>query len=260
MRFFLWLSVLALLPSCASPTQPQTERLPVEFEGGHVYLKASLNGTPPRWFILDSGSTHTLISQSQAQSLGLKPQSTAEIKGVGTQKIPATLSSGVTFSLAATKWTSAEVLVVPPTFFTPLQQYFGREFSGIIGADLFEQFVIEVDYASQTLYLSDAGTYRYRGDGDQIPLKLRQGKPYIKGILQPTLGQSFKSQLLVDLGSGAALDINEPVTPEIHQWLSQTPSLSRMTLGVGGEKSVRIGRIQRLQMGELLRNRSQSLV
>ena len=259
MRFFLCFPFLALLlPSCTlvSPPSPSknlspTQRVPFEYEGGHIYLQASLNGSPLRWFILDSGSTHTLINQSQAQSLGLKSQSTVEIKGIGTKKTPATLSSGVAFNLAGVTWASPEVLVVPPSFLTPLQQYFGREFSGIIGADLFEQFVTKVDYSEQVLHLSDAQTYRYQGTGDKIPLKLRKGKPYIQSTLWPSSDQSFKSQLLVDLGSAAALDINEPVTPKLHQWLSQTPALPRLTLGAGGEKAVRIGRIQQLQIGNL---------
>lgn len=258
MRFPLLLAVPVLLSSCdLLPSQPpslsqsQAKRLPIELEGGHIYLQASLNSAPPEWFILDSGSTHTLIGQSQAQSLGLKPQSSVQIKGVGDRKISATSSSGAAFDLSGINWNSSELLVVSPSFFAPLQQYFGREFSGIIGADLFEQFVVEVDYAEQTLRLSDSKTYRYRGDGYKIPLKLRKGKPYVEGVLQPASGQPIESQLLVDLGSGAALDINEPVSPKVHQWLSQTPSLPRLTLGVGGEKAVRIGRIQQLQMGDL---------
>lgn len=258
MRLSLCFAVpVLLLSSCSNLLQPPSprsspvRRLPIEFEGGHIYLKASLDSVPPQWFILDSGSTHTLIGQSQAQSLGLKPQGRVEIKGIGSRRVPATLSSGAAFDLSGVNWRSSDLLVVPPAFLTPLQQYFGREFSGIIGADLFEQFVVEVDYAEQSLRLFDPKTYRYQGKGEKIPLKLRKGKPYIKGILQSSSGASFTGQLLVDLGSGAALDINEPAPPKVHQWLSELPSLSRLTLGVGGEKAVRVGRIQQLQMGDL---------
>ncbi len=252
----LWLLLLAviMMPACAGPptdSPSQSYRLPFEFEGGHIYLRASLNGAPSRWFILDSGSPYTIVTQTQAQSLGLKSQGPVKIKGIGAQKVPAALASGVTVNLAGVYWDTSQVLVVPPSFFAPLRQYFGRDFSGIIGADLFKQFVVELNYQTETIRLYNPGGFRYQGAGNKIPLKLLKQKPYVQGKMQLAPNQSFKGQLLIDLGSGAALDINEPVTPQIHKWLSRQTALPRLTLGVGGEKAVHIGRMQQFQIGDL---------
>lgn len=252
MRLVLW-TVALLLPACAAPSlnPPQVYRVPFELDGGHIYLNVSLDNTLPRWFILDSGSAYTLVNQSQAQALDLAPQKSIQIKGVGEQRIPATLATGTTFNMAGVTWNSEQVLVAPPKFYTPLQQYFGREFSGIIGSDLFETFVVEVDYGAQMLHLHDPGTYRYQGTGYKLPLLLRKQKPYVKGTIQLGAQKRFKSLLLLDLGSGSALDINEPVTPKVHQWLSRQPSLPRVTVGAGGEKPVQVTRMEALELGKL---------
>ncbi|MGF1601149.1 MAG: aspartyl protease family protein [Thermosynechococcaceae cyanobacterium] len=248
--------LLLLLTACsAHPTFSSRPipayRVPFEVAGEHIYLNVSLNGTSSRWYALDSGSQYTIVSQSQAAELSLTPQQNIQIKGIGTQLIPATVASGVTLTLAGANWNTAEVVAMPPSFFSSLQQYLGREFSGIIGSDFFDRFVVEVDYTNQTLHLYDPKTYRYQGTGQQIPLTFNRQKPYVNGTVQLTPQQQFNGQFLIDLGSGSALDLNEPLTTEVYQELSRQPALPRLTLGVGGEKAVQIGRMQRLEIGDL---------
>jgi hypothetical protein len=260
----MWLStyrlllILLFLPACTtspfgeSPLkQSPSYRLPFELEGGHLYLNVSLNGTSPRWFAVDSGSKHTIVSQVQAAALGLQSQGNIQVKGVGEQLIPATVMSGVTLTLAGASWDSSDVIAMPASFFSSFQQYLGRDFSGIIGSDFFDRFVVEVDYADQTIRLYEPKTYQYQGTGYQIPLKFLKEKPYVNGKIQFASRPPFKGLLLVDLGSGAALDLNEPLTTEVYQGLSQQRSLPRVTLGVGGEQTIRVARMQSLEMGDL---------
>ncbi|MGB7414384.1 MAG: aspartyl protease family protein [Thermosynechococcaceae cyanobacterium] len=256
MRLLTLPLLLLLLTACSSNPASSSRsvpayRVPFEVAGEHIYLNVSLNGTSPRWYALDSGSQYTIVSQSQAAELALTPQQNIQIKGIGTKLIPATVASGVTLTLAGANWSTSEVVAMPPSFFSSLQQYLGREFSGIIGSDFFDRFVVEVDYTTQTIHLYDPKTYRYQGTGQQIPLMFNRQKPYVTGTVQVAPQQQFKGQFLIDLGSGSALDLNEPLTTQVFEELSRQPALPRVTLGVGGEKKVQIGRMQRLEIGDL---------
>ncbi|NEO37664.1 MAG: PDZ domain-containing protein [Moorea sp. SIOASIH] len=231
--------------------QPLSYQIPFDYYGDHIYLPISVNGSQPRWFILDSGAADTFISQDYAQSLGLQPQGRLDIVGIGPVRLNATFARGVTFNLTGIQWSDAQVVIAPEEFFLPLARYFGQDFSGVIGYEFFEQFVVEIDYDNQIIHLHDPKTYRYSGSGERMPLKLVNQKPYLKTTLMLAPGLSVNSHLLIDLGSGSALDLRGKLIDENPEIASAENTLASFTLGVGGEEKIHVGRLESLQLGKL---------
>jgi hypothetical protein len=69
----LWLQI----PLCGSAQKPRTpvtspdlqfasgqspSRIPFEFVGNHIYLRAQVNDSEPLWFLLDTGATASYLA------------------------------------------------------------------------------------------------------------------------------------------------------------------------------------------------------
>src|SRR6266850_8346544 len=81
----LWLqiplctSAQKLKPSVTSPdlqfaSGQAARRIPFEFVGNHIYLRARVNDSEPLWFLLDTGATASYLDMQRAKSLALLGQ------------------------------------------------------------------------------------------------------------------------------------------------------------------------------------------
>ena len=55
---------------------------------GMIFVPIRLNGSPPLSFVLDTGSTRTIVDRAVAKSLGLKPSGSSSLQGAGAGRIP----------------------------------------------------------------------------------------------------------------------------------------------------------------------------
>jgi PDZ domain/Aspartyl protease len=218
-----------------------TLELPFEDYGGHLYVQGKINGTPTKDLVIDSGAADWFVSASKAKALGLQPQgnSTSEISmQLGTLMGALTLQDHAT-------------AILPQAEVEGLEQYFGRPVSGILGYELFEQLVVEVDYQHQTLGLHRPQTYRYQGKGQRIPLEMEGDRPYIQATVTPYGYPTFSGKLMVDLGSNAALSLTAGCGLD-QQLIAAAPrTLKRNLATITGANQIILGRVQRVQIGSL---------
>ena len=232
-------------------SQPGVYRIPFEFYSNHIYLEVCVNGSNRSWFILDSGAPDTYIKQEQAKALGLKFQGSLGVTGTGPERLKAAYVKGARYNLSGIELTDGQSVALPAEFFLPLESSFGRPFNGIIGYELFERFVVEIDYAGQTINLYDPKSYRYTGTGEIIPLILNGNKPYVDALLTPLSGNPLASKLHIDLGSGGTLALNWNFIESNNLVASLRQTIESFSLGVGGETKTLVGRVQSLQLGRL---------
>jgi hypothetical protein len=231
--------------------QPSVYRIPFELYSNHIYLEVCINGSNPSWFILDSGAPGTYIKQEQAKALGLKFEGSLGVTGTGPERLKAVYVKGARYNLSGIELTVGQSVGLPGEFFLPLESSFGRPFNGIIGYELFDRFVVEVDYAGQTINLYDTKSYRYTGTGEIIPLILNGNKPYMNAMLTPLSGNPLASKLHIDLGSGGALGLNWNFIESNNLVASSRQTIESFSLGVGGETKTLVGRVQSLRLGRL---------
>jgi len=55
---------------------------------GMIFVPIRLNGSPPLSFVLDTGSTRTIVDRAVATSLGLKTSGSSSLQGAGAGRIP----------------------------------------------------------------------------------------------------------------------------------------------------------------------------
>jgi hypothetical protein len=228
----------------------ESVEIPFEDYGGHLYVQGKLNGVSTQNLILDSGAADVFISESEVKALRLQPQGKAIIPG-RTESIATTRVSNVAMQLGTLTLKDRSSVVIPQAEALGLEQYFGRPISGIIGYELFEQLVVELDYARQTLRLFNPKTYRYRGNGQRIPLTLEGDRPYIDATLLPYGYPALPGKLMIDLGSNAALSLTAACGLDQRLIAAAPRTLRRRLASIQGTDEIILGRLQRLQIGAI---------
>jgi hypothetical protein len=211
--------------------------LPFEDYGGHLYLQGKINGDAAKDLILDSGAADLFVSESKAKALKLSPQSA---------KIP-----NVSWSFGGLTLQDRNSAVLSKTEGEGLEQYFGRRISGIIGYELFEQLVVEVDFQRHTLRVHRPQTYQYSGNGRRIPLLIEGDRPYINATITPYGYPARASKLMVDLGSNAALSLTAGCGFEQKLIAAAPRTLRRNLATIKGSNEIVLGRVQTVQLGAI---------
>lgn len=187
--------------------ETRTRKVPFELINNLVVVPLQVNGASLN-FILDSGvSKPILFNLADQDSIELKNVSKITIRGLGTgEPVQALRSAGNTFGVGDLKNFNQELYVVldKDMNFSPA---LGFPVHGIIGYDLFRDFVVEINYNRKFLRFHDPDSYKSRNRKDEVtlPLVIEDSKAYLKGSVLLTGNQEVSVKLLMDTGSSDAL-------------------------------------------------------
>jgi PDZ domain-containing protein len=149
-------------------------------------------------FLLNPGSAPTYLDQAAAAKLGLTPYAeTAPGDSQPRQFVdsPGLAVEGVTVPVARLR-------VVDLSGDFPAG---GISFDGIIGADLFTRYVVEIDHEVGLLRLYQPADFHYYGAGVALPLAIIDSRPYVRAALR-VKGRTATHQYRIDFGTGDAIN------------------------------------------------------
>lgn len=189
------------------PSDKKHQKIRFELINNLIIIPVEINGVELT-FILDSGvSKPILFNLSQSDSVPINNVSEVTIRGLGDgEPMKALSSKGNSFALGDAKNYSQDLYVVMDRgidFSTSL----GIPVHGIMGYDLFRDFIVEVNYNSKKLKLHNPELYTYkeRRNRQTIPLKVDRRKAYVEGTVLMKDTANIPVKLLVDTGSSDAL-------------------------------------------------------
>lgn len=180
---WMLLASLVLAISAAAPCQ----EVPFRWTPGQLEIEVSVNGTPPRWFILDSGSEYSILRSDMPAELGLRT----------TQRMSRDFASGVNFDIAGIRLANQDVMVMPLDNFK--KQH--RDIQGLIGYDFFASHAVTIDYANRTVRRCDAASFRPAADDVAVPLELSGRLPVVHAQLTLADGRTLRLRAMVDTGA-----------------------------------------------------------
>jgi len=213
--------------------------------GNHVLLQGRVNGSEPLWFTLDTGAASSVVNMRRARELGLQLTGGGRAQGAGGTAESARLS-GITFSLPGVEIKNLSVMAIA---LDSIEATAGRRMDVIIGAELFQRYVVEVDYASRLITLYDPKQYVYSGTGESLPMKFTYNHPYVTGRVDVPGLEPIEGDFVIDAGSGYGLTFTPQFAKE-HKLLERlSPTVRTKARGVGGEFPLTIGRVEALEMG-----------
>lgn len=203
----LLLPISLLAQQYLLPKETDSDRIRFELINNLIIIPVEINGTELS-FILDSGvSKPILFNITQSDSISINKVSEVTIRGLGTGKPMKALSSrGNYFRIGDARNLGQDLYVVLDRNIN-LSPALGFPVHGIMGYDLFRDFVVEVNYATRTLKLHDPRKYRSRSGrkSQTIPLEIEDRKAYVKGTVLMRDTANVPVKLLVDTGSSDAL-------------------------------------------------------
>ncbi len=196
-----------------------SKKIHFEFASNLIIIPVEINGVSLS-FVLDTGvSKPILFNLTERDSLDLKNTETFYLHGLGGDgKIEALKSSQNTFKVGNAVNTNQDLYVVfdKTIDFSPR---LGVLVHGIIGYDVFKDFVVEINYTSKFIRLHKPNSFKPKTSKkwQTSPIHLYRRKPYIDGNV--TIDAIEKPvKLLIDTGSSDALwifeDIKEGLTPK----------------------------------------------
>jgi hypothetical protein len=215
---------LATLAYCAatilsSGAQAASGRFPFKRDGQLLLVEVRINNSKPAWFVVDSGAPHTIFDPKFAEELGLKVESAPAVTGTGTGKVTKSKTGPVTMALNGVKVDLAEPWVIDLSN-VPIP----KTVKGLVGAELFEKFVVRMDPLECAFSVFDPASFHYTGGGESIPLFVESGKFFLEANLEVPSGKTVTHKLRIDTGSESS--VNDEI-------VKQSAELRTSTLGGG---------------------------
>ncbi|MCZ6695583.1 MAG: aspartyl protease family protein [Acidobacteria bacterium] len=222
--------------------------IPFELVNNHVIIPISVSGSKFQ-VILDTGmpmSGLMLYGTEVVENLQLEYGSMkARIGGAGGDGkfIEASVAQGVTVDVENVRMKNSTVIVAPPI------SHFTFYHDGVIGASLFNNFVVEIKYDEQRITLHDPDTYTPPDSATALPLTFKHNIPFAEVTVTMEDGHKVPLTVAVDLGASHAISLNVDSTDAIA--VPENTIHAVIGRGVGGVVRGEVGRIRRLDLGDI---------
>jgi hypothetical protein len=216
--------------------------------GNYAVVSVRFNESSPLNLLLDSGFGPTLLTEIGSEdSVVLRYTSQTTLKGLGVGTPPSVLiSEGNTLRMGSIKLPESRVLVLEEDLFH-LSRQTGTRINGILGAELFESFVVHVQYSKKRIALYTPGKTPDWSTYQAIPLRMDGQKMYMDAWIEAPDHSVRTVRLLVDTGAELAAWFrsygNTPIP------LPQRRFHGYIGKGLNGEIEGYYGRIARMGIG-----------
>lgn len=182
-------------------------------------VEVRINESAPAWFIVDSGASHTVFDPKFATELGLKVESAPPTTGTGAGEVTKSHAEPVVIMMNEVKLNVPEPWVIDLSK-APLP----AAVRGLVGAELFKNFVVRMDPVQSTFTVFDADAYRHEAGGASIPLLVEGDKLFLEAELEVPAGKRVTHKLRIDTGSESS--VNDEI-------VKQSEEVRTSTLGGG---------------------------
>lgn len=227
------------------PEVTARDGLPVELpyregKGGIVILTGRVNGKTDVDFILDTGAPVTvLIDGKRTVALALD---TTDARPLGNPNDPATpvgvIRHGFALAFGGVSLAGVSAVVLPEKSMACPDRFEEIGFAGVIGADLFRRFVVEVNPLQRRVILHDPGTWTLPADAIVVPIAFNHGHAFVDAMVTLGSGDEIALPLHLDTGMTHSLALVAGSHPAL---VMPTDGEVHKSCYVGGMREDRIG-------------------
>jgi len=225
------LAASALLPGAALRAQGRAIVTPIAIDGDRVWIAATIGGSRPLRFIIDTGGGVSLIKEDVARELGLRERGRVRLVGIGgPENFMVYEGRDVVFGGGAVQ-RSAVFAAMPP------QRALGREAAGAFAAGLFTQVDSDLDFGR--------GEWRLYPDGRGSREGYRELPSSIERVGRNEASSAFvfadavldgtSYRFLLDTGMPGQLRLWPRAARRSGLWNDARPYVPGRGRGIGGE-------------------------
>jgi hypothetical protein len=233
--------------SCVFPATDSAVVMPIDYILGHVRVPVVINGARKAWFILDSGTSLSVLHRPVADKLRLKTVGSLPAKGMsGFDEASLVRIDSMSLGKLAIAGNVAGVLDLKSLDAGGPQD---MDFGGLLGYDFLSLSPFLINYRDSTLTIYDPDRFAVPSGGVEVPFHLTSQVPTIEARLNGIAGN-----FLVDLGNAFGLIVHTRFV-EIHGLDSQLAYVKdgprKFIAGVGGAVGVDLADADSFEMGEI---------
>lgn len=234
---------------------------PFEISQNLIIVPATINGSQTMKFILDSGISKTIITEMTGiDTVNLSIAREVKIEGLGKDDpLTAWYSEDNELILENNLvkgqgliYEDAEIYVIPENNFEFSRQ-FGLQINGLIGADFFMNFVVEINYLTRKVIFHKREDFNFKRKTKKhqsIPIEIKKQRPFIKAQILQDDGTQVEVNLLIDTGASMAMWLSQFSDKRI-----QLPEITYPALlgqGLSGNIEGLNGRVDKVTIGSYI--------
>ena len=218
--------------------------VPFDYENGFIVIPVSVMGSKSLQMILDTGAPLIVIpDESLAATMDLNIVAEVPVGGAGDGEAETSpLAMGVRATVGGLAISKGNLLV-------GAAKNVLQGFDGVIGASIFANCVVEIDWQARELHLHNPATYEYAGDGAVLDLAVApNGHPYVDGFSARLQGSDW-TELKLHLDSGFRGSLT--LYADSHERIQIPEGAASAIIAWGSRGAARgfLGRIDALRIG-----------
>ena len=221
-----------------------------------IIIPVIINTSDTLNFILDTGVRVPVITELPfVNKLNLNHMEPIPINGLGKgESLTAYKSSNNTLRIPGLISLDQEIHMIMDENFQ-ISQVIGIPVHGLIGFDLFKDFIVEIDYQYNELTVTKPEKFNKNIQNKEIvlPLHFEKNKPFIRTSIMTDKNEMVSVKLLVDTGASDALWLSPFSDSRIN--IPEDHIESYLGKGLSGNLYGKKGRIGGIWMGPIVLNR-----
>ncbi len=222
--------------------------IPFEYENDLIILRLIFNNALPLRFIFDTGSEQTILLKREVTDiLNIPYYKRLPIIGSDMRsELYALIIRNIHLQISDLHVDNYSMLVLEEDYFR-FEEATGVEVQGILGAAVFDRYVIKIDYRSKMLTLIRPESFKPPKDYTPLDLRISRRKPYLDIALQLPDSSTVKKHLLIDTGAGLPLLLHYQEDSTFIPPSSWVPA--NIGQGLGGYLEGYTGRLRQIKIG-----------
>lgn len=180
--------------------------IPFEFQGKFIVINVTFERFFPLRLIFDTGAEHTILTQKKIADMILAPYD-RQITIMGADmmtELHADIARRVRLDMPGVEM-QQDILVLGEDYFH-LDEIMGEHIHGIMGASIFRNYVVKINYNQQVITLYNPATFKApTRKYTRHEIQLERNKPYINSQIKLSGDTSIQTKLLLDTGAGLSL-------------------------------------------------------
>jgi len=225
------------------------ESIPFEVVGSFVIVKVKINESASLNLILDTGIRNTIITELfPGDKVTLNYSDVKDLMGLGGgQHLNALTSNYNTLKIGKLAIQQKTVYVLQEDIFN-LSKRTGTKINGLIGVDLFQDYVVEIDYMSKRIRFYEPNAFVTPKGYGMIPLTFEKNKMFVQLSVSETDSTRHNVKMLIDTGA------------ELNAWFQTFKDKSinipdknftgTIGQGLSGEITGKFGRLPEIFLGD----------
>ncbi|MFT3752211.1 MAG: aspartyl protease family protein [Paludibacter sp.] len=244
----LALSLLLFADLFAAGKPRAIASIPFEMVGSYVVIRVRINDSSPLNLILDSGIRNTIITELQeGDQISLNYSDVKDLMGLGGgMHLEAFSSNYNTLKIGKIKMQPRSVFVLKEDVFN-LSRHTGTKINGLIGVDLFYDYIVEVNYSNKRVNFYNRSSFFMPKGYEMLPLTVEAQKLFINLSVLEANSVSRNVKMLLD--TGAELNAWFQTFKKEAVSVSEKWVLATIGQGLNGEIKGKIGRIPKICFG-----------